>query len=108
MTGHGIDDWELISRGIVNSVVPPHRLGSGEHRIPMFSSSPGLLASEALGSPRLRPTHCRRQDRVDIYSYTSYTYRGSLLMNSGSSFISSTDGEVVSLNAMKLRGGLEI
>jgi len=81
---------------------------SGEHRIPIFRSSPRLLASEVLGSPYLRPTHCRRQDRVDIYPHASYTYPGSLLMNSGGSFISSTDGEVVFLNAMKLREGLEI
>jgi len=94
------ESWILKYRHIDNC--------SGERRIPIFRSSPGLLASEVLGSPYLRSTHFRRQDRVDIYPYASYTYPGSLLMNSGGRFISSTDGEVVSLNAMKLRGGLEI
>jgi len=94
------ESWNLKYRHIDNS--------SGEHRIPIFRSSPGLLASEVLGWPYLRPTHCRRQDRVDIYPYASYTYPGSLLMKSDGSFISSTDGEVVSLDAVKLRGGLEI
>jgi hypothetical protein len=38
---------------------------------------------------------------VDIYPYASYTYPDRLLMNSGGSFISSTDGKAVSLNAME-------
>lgn len=80
---------------------------SGEHRILIFRSSLGLLASEALGSPHLRPTHCRRKDSVNIYPNT-YTYPGRLLMNSGDNFISSTDGKGVTLHAMRLRGGLEI
>ena len=62
------ESWILKYRHLDNS--------SGGHRIPIFSSSPWLLASETLGSPNLRPTYCRRQDRVDIYPYASYTYPG--------------------------------
>lgn len=80
---------------------------SGESCVVICSSSPGFLLSEAVNSSDLRPTHCQRKDRVDIYLYASCTSPDRLLIHSGSTVVS-TNGKFVTVHAMYLRGGLKI